>query len=159
MKTITALNIIILCIAILLGSAAAQNKFNAFKSYKNEKVKPPHYGTKLKNSHPINEYLNGDQVRMMKHRKSQSHHADAVYKETWSGFDKPSRKLNTQIVGEKSEMNVQLTTSDYLKMLCLVSVVGSVAWVCYMLVHRQKSVKKSAADMKVGAGDIETASH
>ena len=160
MHTFTALNIVVFCIALLLGTAAAQNKFNAFKSYRNEKVKPPHYGAKLKNNHPIDEYLNGDQVRMMKHRKSQSHHPDAVYKETWSGFDKPSRKLNAQIVEEKSETSVKLTTSDYLKLLCLVSIVGSVAWVCYMLVHRQHSVRKSASNTKVmsaNSGDIEMA--
>jgi len=158
MLIIFALNVAILCLVLLAGTANAQNKFNAFKSYKNAKVKPPHYGTKIKNNHPINEYLNEDQSRMMKHRKSQNHHPDAVYKETWSGFDKPGRRLKEQVVDESAEGKFVFSLSDYLRWLLLMSVVGSVAWVCYMLVHRQHSVRKSASNVKVGqdGGDIET---
>lgn len=133
--------LLVLCALML---ALAQNKFNAFKSYRHEKVKPPHYGTKEVIRHPIHEYLSEPQKRMMKHRKSAVHHPDAVYKEGWSGFDKPNRKLAGIIQRETfpRHQDIEVDNSDYLRWLCLILVGGSVCWTLYVLVHRQATSPK-----------------
>ncbi len=155
MLTILSCSILIICVIILTRTSEAQNKFNHFKSYKDSKVKPPHYGMKVKNSHPIHEYLNEDQKRMMKHRKSDVHHPDAVYKETWSGFDKSTRRLRIEsVIDENTEKPRVMSSSDYLKSICLLLVVGSVAWICYMLIHRQNSARKSVSSVKSSSGAV-----
>ena len=113
----------------------AQSDFNAFKSYKDAAVKPPHYGKKLKIMHPAHEYLSENQLRMMTHRKSKNHHPDAVYKETWTGFDKANRKLEELLQSNAVETE-EIPTGEYLRWGCFVVVLCSVGWMCYLLVHR-----------------------
>ena len=148
---------IALCVLMV---ASAQNKFNAFKNYRNEKVKPPHYGSREVIRHPIHEYLSEPQKRMMKHRKSSSHHPDAVYKENWSGFDKPNRKL-TGIISHDNlpqQQDIEIDSSDYLRWLCLILVGGSVGWTFYMLIHRQTTSPKTGSNPNFPTSeDIEAA--
>lgn len=145
----------------VLAMVSAQNKFNAFKSYRHEKVKPPHYATREVIRHPIHEYLSEPQKRMMKHRNSNAHHPDAVYKENWSGFDKPNRKLadsNSHNNHLPQQQDIDIDNSDYLRWLCLISVAGSVGWMFYMLLHRQAtSPKRSETPPFPTAEDVEAA--
>lgn len=149
--------IVVLLSVILMISA--QNKFNAFKSYRNEKVKPPHYGTQEVIRHPIHEYLSEPQKRMMKHRKSNSHHPDAVYKDTWSGFGKPNRKLAGIIANNNlpQHQDTELESSEYLRWLCLVFVCGSVGWTVYLFMHRQYASPKGRNHTIPTTEDMEAA--
>jgi hypothetical protein len=138
--------LVLLC-AVLASLTDAQARFNAFKSYRNEKIKPPHYAKKEITRHPIHEYLSDNQVRMMKHRKSERHHPDATYKETWSGFDK-DRRLEEILTSPESEESSPTFNSAYAVALCLVFMLGSVAWVAYIFFNRQHSVRKISAAVK-----------
>lgn len=144
MYTFVAIFLLVFVLALTSG----ENRFNAFKSYKNERIKPPHYAKKEVNRHPIHEYLSDNQLRMMKHRKSKNHHPDAVYKESWSGFDKDSRRKLDTLSEENTIEGQSILDSEYLRWLCLAFVCGSVAWLVYLLYNRQYANRKISAATK-----------
>jgi hypothetical protein len=84
---------------------------------------------------------------MMKHRTSGRHHPDATYKENWSGFDK-DRRLEEILTSPESEEGSSSFNSAYAVALCLVLMLGSVAWIAYMYFNRQHSVRKISAAVK-----------
>ncbi|RYG93935.1 hypothetical protein EON65_58215 [archaeon] len=55
---------------------ASGQKFNAFKSYKNARVKPRNYGSVERRDHDIGEYLTVEQIRMMRKRKGRDEPED-----------------------------------------------------------------------------------
>mmetsp|Transcript_31785 Transcript_31785/g.53617 ORF Transcript_31785/g.53617 Transcript_31785/m.53617 type:complete len:180 (+) Transcript_31785:63-602(+) len=130
--------------SLLIANVGNTQEFNAFKSYKEAKVKPPHYGKLEKRSHPMEEYLTGPQMRMMKHRKSRKKHRDSVlYHEKWSGFhvDSTDKRLLQQeekeehIINNFHPVNVQIET-EFMRWSCLVFVIASFGWMIYMFLHR-----------------------
>jgi hypothetical protein len=136
----------LLYFTMLAVLAQSQVRFNAFKSYKDERIKPPHYAKKEVNRHPINEYLTGNQLRMMKHRNSERHHPDAVYKENWSGFDKDRRKLRDALLEtEVAQSQPSIFNSEYLRWLCFILVGSSVGWIAYLFASRQYADRKITA--------------
>lgn len=79
----------ILCLAVLLlsffASPSNAQKFNAFKSYKDAAVKPANYGRVQRRNFPIEEYLSGNQMKMMMARRGKDRPED-TFDNNWSGF-------------------------------------------------------------------------
>ena len=139
---------VILILGILIAVVCAQKQFNAFKSYRHAKVKPPHYAKKEVRNHPIYEYLSENQERMMNHRQNKKDHKDATFKHNWTGFDKDRRKLEN-IPNDTSNIEVDSTSSfDYLRWLCLISVISSVCWIIYLFTSRRYYEGKISAAVK-----------
>lgn len=91
---------LILLISCLLTNVVEGQKFNAFKSYKDAKIKPKHYGREEQRTHPIEEYLTSNQMKMMRARKG-GDTADNSFDNNWSGFD-TFKKIRQQRGGRKS---------------------------------------------------------
>jgi hypothetical protein len=123
------------------------DEFNAFKSYRSEKIKPPQYGRKEKRNHPIHEYLSGPQKKMLKHRTGRIAHPDAVFRKDWSGFDKGRRFLLMEVIGTKEDPPV--SNFEYIRWVLLSAVVLSVGWLFYLLVQRQTMVRKNSIPSKL----------
>jgi hypothetical protein len=130
-------------LAICLCVVQAQ-QFNAFKSYKESGVKPPHYGTTVKRSHPEEEYLSIPQKRAMRHRKSKGNLKGGVtYTDTWTGnHNSPnySRKLYTETEG--------LGFVQW----CLFAVVGSLLFALSLVRERHQSKALSAKEIAPANG-------
>jgi hypothetical protein len=109
-------------------------QFNAFKSYKDSNVKPPHYGTTRKSSHPEGEYLSTPQKRMSKHRKSRGNlKGGVVYKEGWTGnHNSPdySRKLLSDVSGGSGASGGEgLDLVQWIPWICVFIVFGGLLYV------------------------------
>jgi hypothetical protein len=80
----------IIPVETLIGSMSRrlQAKFNRFRSYQNEKVKPSMY-SKRSRHHDVSEYLSPNQKYMVSHQKKDS--PDVMFRSGWSGFDKTGR--------------------------------------------------------------------
>lgn len=65
--------------------------FNVFKSYKDEQVKPKRYGKRLQKTHPIEDYLDETQLKMMRSRKSAQNSVGETFTDQWSGFDESKK--------------------------------------------------------------------
>lgn len=147
----TFARIVFLCIVLSLLYVNSAQEFNAFKSYKNAKQRPPHYAIKEKKRHPIHEYLSKEQIRMMRHRESTQNHPDATYKESWRGFDSPkyrNRKLEAKNDGYESTdstLGGGMAGDYYLRWLCLAFVLGGIVWLCYFLYHRCVHLNNSSS--------------
>lgn len=147
---------VVIALAVLIAVTNAQSRFNPFKSYKDERIKPPHYAKKEVNHHPIHEYLSGNQLRMMKHRKSNKHHPDASYKENWSGFDKERRKLEGPLMETDGvEEQASILSPEYLRWLCFALVGCSAGWIVYLFVNRQYTTRKIGVAQKDNAIVVE----
>ncbi len=59
----------LLIVCCILWVSSNGQKFNAFKSYKDAKIKPKHYGRTEQRSHPIEEYLSDNQIKMLRSRR------------------------------------------------------------------------------------------
>lgn len=68
----------------ILAYSAAQN-FNAFKDYKDAKVKPKQYAAK-NTDHDIEEYLTPLQQKMLRARTGKDT-SDVMFDNKWSGFN------------------------------------------------------------------------
>lgn len=66
-------------------SRRLQAKFNRFRSYANERNKPPMY-SKTSRHHAVSEYLSPTQKYMVSHQRRDT--PDVMFKAGWSGFDK-----------------------------------------------------------------------
>lgn len=142
-------------LAVLSVLTNAQTRFNPFKSYKDERIKPPHYAKKEVNRHPIDEYLSGNQLRMMKHRKSNKYHPDASYKENWSGFDKERRRLVGPLMEtDGADEQPNILSPDYLRWLCFALVGCSAGWIVYLFVNRQYTTRKINVAQKDNAIEL-----
>lgn len=60
-------------------------KFNIFKSYKDATVKPDNYGKVIRKDHPVTEYLDSKQLKMLRERTGPDT-ADNTFDNHWSGF-------------------------------------------------------------------------
>lgn len=66
-----------------------QEKFNTFKSYSNKKIKPNNY-SKKNLRHEIQEYLDENQLKMLKKRKGKDDIVD-MFDNKWSGFNNKNK--------------------------------------------------------------------
>lgn len=73
--------LLLLCVVL-----ATSQTFNAFKSYKDAKVKPKNYGMQIQTYHPTEEYLDETQMKMLSMRNSKNIPAGAALTDNWSGF-------------------------------------------------------------------------
>mmetsp|Transcript_35627 Transcript_35627/g.70840 ORF Transcript_35627/g.70840 Transcript_35627/m.70840 type:complete len:160 (+) Transcript_35627:114-593(+) len=133
--------IILLALLSMATLGIGQRQFNSFKSYKDAKIKPPHYSKIIKRNHPMNEYLSESQLRMMKHRTSQRHHPDSTFKENWTGFDKNRRKLDGTLSPDDAFVEGSLN-SAVLMWSSMMFVLGSLCWTVFLLLDRQRTEKK-----------------
>jgi hypothetical protein len=78
-----------LCLLILLLGCSwfvtEAQQFNVFKSYKDAKVKPIQYGKVIKDNHPVTEYLDDKQMKMLRERNGPVT-SENVFDNKWSGF-------------------------------------------------------------------------
>ena len=100
---------LLLSILVLFNLVHSQ-KFNAFKSYKDAKVKPRHYGKGDQRTHPIEEYLTDNQMKMMRARKG-GDTEDNSFDNNWSGFA-TFQKLRKPGISKAKKIAKQLTTDD-----------------------------------------------
>ena len=77
-------------------SNVESQKFNIFKSYEKEKIKPPQYGKKNLRHHDIKEYLDPKQLIMYKKRYSSNNNLESsdLFDSNWSGFEKRNQLGN-----------------------------------------------------------------
>jgi len=66
-------------------SRRLQNKFNRFRSYQNERVKPPGYSSS-NSRHAVSEYLSPVQKYMVSNQRRDV--PSNMYDSNWSGFNK-----------------------------------------------------------------------
>ena len=134
---------IFLIFCLLLHCTKSQSEYNLFKSYKDADIKPHHYGKNLRRQHPIEEYLTGNQIRMMKHRKSKSIHSDAKFKSNWSGIqNKDNRKLNELVNDVKELTMMKNNLSSYsIRCMWLFIIFCSIGWLCYILYNRNHNLR------------------
>lgn len=146
MITVNLFSIIIL-LGLLLITINSQSDYNLFKSYKDSTNKPHHYGKKLRNEHPVEEYLTANQIRMMKHRKGKVTHKDAKFKSNWSGIteNKNIRKLD-EIVHAVKELTVMNNNISYysIRWMWLFIIFCSIGWLCYILLNRYQTVRNKS---------------
>lgn len=69
----------------MLISYVACQRFNTFKSYKDAAVKPANYGKVIQKDHPITEYLDSKQLKMLQERTGPVT-PDNSFDNSWSGF-------------------------------------------------------------------------
>ncbi len=74
-----------LIVVLILTVPSGAQKFNAFKSYKDAAVKPANYGRVERRNFPIEEYLSGNQMKMMRSRRGADRSED-MFDNSWSGF-------------------------------------------------------------------------
>lgn len=138
------------CVAIFAISAT-DNKFNRFKSYKDSKYKPIHYGNTEQRNHDVEEYLSPIQKDMYNIRKSPNR-AEHMFDSKWSGFHNKSAKKRAALrMGktrqlqhhddststEQGAAGFSFIDFDYVQWGFFLFIGGSIGWVFYILESRK----------------------
>lgn len=76
---------VIFIVLVLSVVIYAQDKFNIFKSYSDKTIKPDNYSKKYLR-HDIHEYLDENQLKMLRKRTSKDEPND-MFDKNWSGFN------------------------------------------------------------------------
>ena len=162
--------VLILFLGIISVVTAHNGKsFNRFKSYRDAKHKPIHYGKKPKINHPIHEYLSDIQKDMYKIRRSSTNKQEHMFDHKWTGFHDKSqavrerdnrrlddimlqrqplnrtRKVKPQLRnrGIVEEEDTKITGSDYLRWIFFLFVTGSIGWIFYLFENRKHVVRRA----------------
>jgi hypothetical protein len=82
--------LILVLLTISNKSNVLSQKFNTFRSYEKEKIKPPQYGKKNLRHYDVKEYLDQKQLLMYKKRYSSNNDLESsdLFDSNWSGFEK-----------------------------------------------------------------------
>lgn len=107
----SAFNIIYLALLLfsLLALPSNAQQFSAFKSYKDAAVKPANYGHVERRNFPIEEYLSGNQMKMLKARRGRSR-PEEMFDNNWSGF---KQYKDNRAAGKALSSSVTTDSNNY----------------------------------------------
>jgi hypothetical protein len=111
MRGVVTIQILLFCVVCV--NIAFGQKFNVFKSYKDAAVKPRNYGKIIQRDHPVTEYLDERQMKMMQGRNGPDT-PENEFDNNWSGFKDKSvlAMLKKKNKGAKRNRTKSVSTAD-----------------------------------------------